>query len=290
MNKTNLPSLAGLRAFEATARQQSYAAAARELGVTDAAIRQHIHALEEYFGRALVVRRGRTIALTDPAVRFASAVAASFGTLQSAISDLQNFESDRPLRIALTPAFAENWLMPRLGEFWSRHPDFEIEMSPSIKVAELKEGEFDMAIRYGHGKWPGCQSEFLASAGYVVVAASEFIDTDNPLSLAECSDLTWLFESSRTEHQLWAQTNGIDFHAKRNQFYPTNSLVLSAVRSGYGLSVQSEALIENDLQQSTLKRIHTEEAGTLGYYIVTQKFRRKKLNHFIDWLLGMRES
>lgn len=284
MDWRKIPSLAGLRAFEAVARCQSYSAAARELNVTEAAVRQHLRGLEGFFGISLVHRSGRGVALSDRGRKLAASVASGFQALQAGIEDLQSDEAARPLKIALTPAFAENWLMPRLGGFWAEHPDIETELAPSLRLVDLKADAVDLAIRYGHGDWPGTHAELLASAEYLVVATGDFMAGRRAASIADLRDLPWLFEESRTEHQTWAAERGIDFHAARNRFYPTNSLVLSAVRAGYGLSLQARALVERDLQAGALVCVLSEDPGTLGYYMVTLQEPRAKLKVFLRWL------
>ncbi|TQV79934.1 LysR family transcriptional regulator [Denitrobaculum tricleocarpae] len=284
MDWRKIPSLAGLRAFEAVARHRSYSAAARELNVTEAAVRQHLRGLEDFFGLSLVHRSGRGIALSDPGQKLAASVASGFQTLLSGIEDLQRDDALRPLKIALTPAFAENWLMPRLGRFWAEHPEIETELAPSLRLVDLKSDGVDLAIRYGHGSWPGTRAELLASAEYLVVATADFMAGRTAASLAELRDLPWLFEDSRREHQAWAAERGIDFHAAQNRFYPTNSLVLSAVRAGYGLSLQARALVERDLQAGTLIQVFSEDPGTLGYYMVTLPEPRAKLRVLLKWL------
>jgi LysR family glycine cleavage system transcriptional activator len=306
MDWQSFPSLTGLKAFEATARLKNYSAAARELNVTEAAIRQQVRGLEVFFGKSLVVRSGRGVALTEKGDRLAVSVASAFQGLQAGIEALKNDDDARPLKIALPPAFAENWLMPRLGLFWAEHPDIEIELAPSLKLVDLKEGGFDLAIRYGHGNWPGTRSRYLASADYVVVATKGFMQSRVPVAraesalaepalaeptlaeptLAELRALPWLFESGRREHRIWAEERGIDFQAERNKFYPTNSLVLSAARAGYGLSLQARALVERDLEDGGLIEIHAEATETLGYYLVTGVEQREKLAVFVRWLLG----
>ncbi|MDP7548534.1 MAG: LysR family transcriptional regulator, partial [Alphaproteobacteria bacterium] len=59
-----LPSLGGLRAFEAAARHLSFKAAAVELAVTPTAISHRIRRLEEELGSELFYRRARSIALS----------------------------------------------------------------------------------------------------------------------------------------------------------------------------------------------------------------------------------
>ena len=62
-----LPSLNGLRAFEAAARHLSFTQAAMELNVTQTAISHQIRRLEEQLGLRLFERRNRALALTRDA-------------------------------------------------------------------------------------------------------------------------------------------------------------------------------------------------------------------------------
>ncbi|MGY4299569.1 DNA-binding transcriptional LysR family regulator [Bradyrhizobium sp. i1.4.4] len=62
-----LPSLNGLRAFEAAARHLSFTLAASELNVTQTAISHQIRRLEEELGIRLFVRQNRALALTPEA-------------------------------------------------------------------------------------------------------------------------------------------------------------------------------------------------------------------------------
>jgi LysR family glycine cleavage system transcriptional activator len=62
-----LPSLNGLRAFEAAARHLSFTNAASELNVTQTAISHQIRRLEEELGIRLFVRQNRALALTPEA-------------------------------------------------------------------------------------------------------------------------------------------------------------------------------------------------------------------------------
>src|SRR5262249_17420632 len=63
--RKNLPSLAALYAFEATARHLSFSKASIELNLTQGAISQRIRSLEEFLGRPLFVRESTSIRLTD---------------------------------------------------------------------------------------------------------------------------------------------------------------------------------------------------------------------------------
>src|SRR5947208_12882933 len=83
-----LPSLNGLRAFEAAARHLSFTRAAAELNVTQTAISHQIRRLEEQLGLRLFVRQQRALLLTDEAQQYLPAVRTAFADLRLATDRL----------------------------------------------------------------------------------------------------------------------------------------------------------------------------------------------------------
>ncbi|HKJ60401.1 MAG TPA: LysR family transcriptional regulator [Hyphomicrobiales bacterium] len=287
MDWSRIPSLSALRAYEATTRCGSYAEAARELNVTEAAIRQQVRSLEAFFGVSLIERFGRTIGPTTIGSDFSLRLADGFGRIQNAVERLQDSHEASAVRVALTPAFAENWLMPRLPLFWDENPGIQIDLAPSLKNADLTQGKHDLALRYGTGPWEGHEAHYLASAEYTVVASPKLELPSIVTCTADLSDAVWLFENSREEHRRWAAENGVNFAAPRNRLYPNNSIVLSAVRAGHGLSVQSRALVETDTATGALIPVLQQKNDKLGYYLLHYGPLRKHASVFVEWILNM---
>ncbi|WP_319520033.1 LysR family transcriptional regulator [uncultured Martelella sp.] len=284
MNWGKMPSLSALRAFDAVATHRSFSRAATGLNVTEAAIRQHVRGLENRLGLALVERTGRDIKLTPVGQKLADATHEGFGTIHSAVELLLAEETMRPLRVTVPPSFAENWLMPRLAEFWSDHPEIRIELVPSLNVLDMKHERLDLAIRYGHGDWDDCESRYLVSGEYLVVARTDtFSDKtcDDPASLKE---QCWLFETGRMEHMRWVEKHGIEFNAATHRHYPTNSLVLSALRAGQGISLQSRALVQRDIDSGLLSVLYAEPSETLGYHAVVPPEPSPAVRKLLKWL------
>lgn len=285
MNWKSVPSLHALRAFEAVARRKTFSVAARDLNVTEAAVRQHVRGLETWFGFKLAQRSGKGLSLTREGERLATITSDSFETLGRGIAALSAQQEDRPVTVALTPAFAEIWLMPKLDRFWSEHPDIDITLAPSLKLADPQSDGFDLAIRYGLGNWVGLEAQHLASAEYVVVAKPGLVAPGTSHGLDGLQNHPWLFETTRQEHRDWATERGIDFDARANRHYPTNSLVIAAARAGHGLSLQARALVQMDLDLGSLEELYAEDTTPLGYYLVTQGELRTKARIFARWLL-----
>src|SRR3954468_13342152 len=121
-----LPPLATLRAFEAAVRLGGATQAAGELHVTHGAISRQLQALETWLGAQLFVRRGRRLAPTEAAQRFAQSIGDAFDDVEAASSRLRAADTPTPLAIDALPTFAMRWLIPRLPRFQRAHPDIEL--------------------------------------------------------------------------------------------------------------------------------------------------------------------
>jgi len=282
---TRLPPLTALRAFEATARLGSFSAAARSLNVTHAAVAQQVRLLEEHLGTTLVRRDGRSMAVTAEGARLAHALSEGFLTIQEGVDALQRSRDAAPLKISLTPAFAENWLMPRLGTFWAAHPEIELALVPSTSLVDLRRDGYDMAIRYGNGDWPGLEVAPLTGTRFVVVGTPALVGPDPPRRFEDLTAFTWLTAQDSPEQALWAESIGLCWQSVRATSFPTTSLSLSATRAGYGLSIQPRTLVEDDLAQGLLAALFEQEAQGLGYHIVTRPgVQSPALKTFVGWL------
>lgn len=285
MDWRRIPSLSALRAFEAQARLGGFTAAARELNVTQAAIAQHVRALEAHFGTALVHRDGRAMALTGAGRRLAATLEEGFGAIEAGVTALLDADAVRPLALSLTPAFAENWLMPRLGAFWAAHPDIELALRPSTALVDLRRDGIDLAIRYGNGDWPGVESTPLVAPDFVVVGAPALLAGRAHLPPAALADLRWLIETGFTEQALWAEAFGLDFDAMDIVTLDTNTLVLSATRAGHGLSIHPRVVVERDIAEGRLVAAGATAGQGPGYHLLTRPGpRAPRLKVLIDWL------
>lgn len=283
MDWKTIPSLAALRAFEATARLESLSGAAAELNVTHAAISQHLRTLEAEFGCALMERVGRGVQLSDQGRLLSQALADGFGTIADGVKQLRDAQTKRPLVVCVTPSFAESWLMPRLGGFWQKHPDIQLSVQPGFSLVDLKRDGVDVAIRYGKGQWGDLKSKKLVSAAFIACAVPA-LRPDDPADIPKAQ---WFFEPARAEFRVWAESQGLVTADTPWTAMETNQLILSAVRAGYGFGVQNKALIQDDLAAGRLVSVCDDFPSDLGYYVVTRDgFETPAAKTFIKWLFS----
>ncbi len=285
VNWRDFPSLTALRAFEAAARLQSFSLAARELNVTHAAVAQQVRALEADVGRELIYRQGRGMALTAEGARLAQALAEGFRGIGQAVEELRASQPGAPLRVTLTPAFAAQWLMPRLKRFWAEHPDVPISLHPEKRLVDLRREGIDLGIRFGNGKWPGVEAQFLTAADYVIVAAPSLLGGRRDLSKAELSAMPWVIETDWPEALSWLKSFGLKPDAMNISLMPNEELALSAARQGFGLHVEAEALVQQDVNNGALVILGRVKDDSLAYYLVSRPGpMRPELRTFIRWL------
>lgn len=283
MRWRDLPSLSLLRDFDATARHGSFAEAGRALNVTHAAVTQAVRALEAELGTALVRRTGRTVSLTETGEALARSLADGFGTIASGVEALRRAEARRIVRVTTTTFIAETHVLPRLPDFWSRHPGIEVAMSPSPSKDDLARDGFDMAIRALADGWierpdeevrPLCRSQVLAVCA-PGLAASGLDPQDMPWVIG--ADSSWeLAEVART---------GLDVGRLKLVELGSPHLEMSACRQGLGAGTATEIICRADLEAGRLVILPLQGLPEVTYAVVLPKGpRRAAVGAFADWL------
>src|ERR1700726_1431100 len=180
-----LPSLNGLRAFEAAARHLSFTQAAAELNVTQTAISHQIRRLEEELGIRLFVRQNRALALTPKARDYLPGVRAAFNDLRLATDRLLRKDDDHVLTVSTLASLAAKWLLPRLTAFQEAHPGIDVRITTSTGLVDFKGGDVDAQIRYRRGQRPGLRADWLMADELFPVCSPALLAADKPLRRPE---------------------------------------------------------------------------------------------------------
>jgi DNA-binding transcriptional LysR family regulator len=141
--------LEAIRVFLAVAAQQSFAGAARQLGMTPASVTRTIAALEAQLGVQLLVRTTRQVSLTSAGALYAARAAPHADGLAAAAAetrDAQGLISGR-LRISAPLSLGVKVLPLVLSQFAEQHPEMHLDISLSDAFVDIVEEDFDLAIR-----------------------------------------------------------------------------------------------------------------------------------------------
>lgn len=286
-----LPSLNALQMFEAAARHLSFTLAARELNVTQTAVSHQIRRLEEQLGVALFVRRNRALALTREAEDYAPAIRSAFEDMRQATGRLRRFRPDNVLTVSTTMSLAAKWLVPRLGGFQEANPGIEVRISTSMRLVDFRAEAIDVAIRFGHGGWPGLRADWLMAEDIFPVCSPALLPSlRTPADLAHHTLLH--VDTRRDEWQLWLTAAGATaaLAARPSLTFDQRLMALQAAMDGLGVALGYERIMEADLAAGRLVAPFTGvrySEQPAGYYIVAPKETADmpKIARFRDWLM-----
>jgi DNA-binding transcriptional LysR family regulator len=146
-----MQSLRGILNFTRTAELGSFAAAARELGISPVAVSQNISRLELALGVRLLARSTRALQLTSEGQAFLEQCKGPLAMLDAACKDAASDaqHASGKLRATIVSPVAFLYLIPLLPKFSQRHPDIQLELELSEDSVQLIPKRFDVGIRVG---------------------------------------------------------------------------------------------------------------------------------------------
>ena len=291
-----IPPLNPLRAFEVAARHLSFTRAADELFVTPSAVSHQIKTLEESLGIALFVRDAKSLSLTAAGKAYLPGVQEAFKQLVYATHQLHQSQGVPSLRINLPPTFAVKWLIPRMRRFMQAHPDIDLKVSTSKHMVDFTREDFDMAVRYGRGIYPGlCSSLCLPVEVFPVCSPALAQEGPHPLRTpADLRHHTLLHDDSTyadVSNPNWAmylEHSGItDVDTTRGPSFWPSHLVIGAAIDGLGVALAKKHWVAKDLADGLLVRPFGNGLPVeFSYFIVFPQDRAgdSRIRAFVEWV------
>jgi LysR family transcriptional regulator, glycine cleavage system transcriptional activator len=288
-----LPSLNGLRAFEAAARLLSFTQAAAELNVTQTAISHQIRRLEDQLGIKLFLRHGRSLTLTQEAQDYLPAVRSAFEDLRRATARLHRSGRERRLTVSTTASLATKWLVSRVAAFQDANPGMEIRITTSTGLVDFRREEVDLAVRYGRGHWPGLRADWLMAERLFPVCSPGLLRGSEPLRLpADLARHTLLHTTVyRDDWGLWLIAAGLPLSiaARRGLTFDLGFMAIQAAVEGLGVALGRLHLVEADIAAGRLVApFDTVLPQDAGYYVVVPEATAglADIALFRDWLIA----
>lgn len=291
-----LPSLNGLRAFEAAARHLSFTQAAAELNVTQTAISHQIRRLEEELGLRLFVRQNRSLSLTPEAREYLPGVRAAFNDLKLATDRLLRRDDGRVLTVSTLASLAAKWLLPRLADFQESHPGIDVRITTSTSLVDFERDKVDAAIRYGRGQWPGVRAEWLMADELFPVCSPALLNGDRPLrSPEDLKDHVLLHTSNGDDWRLWLTAAGLptDISRQPGVTFDLVFMTVQAAIDGLGVAMGRTTYVRDDIAKGRLVvPFRIALPANAGFYLVTPEARADapKLAAFRRWLTASAQT
>jgi DNA-binding transcriptional LysR family regulator len=290
-----LPSLTALRAFEAVARTLSFTNAARELGVSQAAVSRQIRLLEEGLAVTLVTRGAAGNTLTASGEILFDGTYRGFASIGQAVERIGGSAGREILNVSVAPFFSSVWLTPRLMGFYHRHPGIELRLHHSYQPADHRREGIDLGINWGSGNWPGVKKELVLDGALTPVAAPDLLARlGAPAVPARLLDLTLFYEFDLADWASWFERAGVALPKDAKSFRLNDSHALRrAALDGHGVALFFRGLVEDDLRSGRLVQPFRLAVDTGFDYYLNYADRQElpaKAKAFRRWLLDERDT
>ncbi len=293
----DVPPISALRAFEAAARLKSFTLAAEELGLTQSAISHQVHGLEEHLGFELFHREPRRISLTAKGETLALAVREGLTVVASCVRTLMRADNGPRLTVSTLAGFAVKWLFPRLIRFDERHPQIELAIVTTGQLAGFADGEADVAIRYGTGRYPGLHVEKIMDESMFPVCAPRMMK--GPKALRTPEDLARIpllhdeilrLDGHMPSWQNWIDAVGVKgIDAAKGRRFGQSNMSIQAAIEGLGVALGRSPLVMDDLAAGRLVRPFelSIPSGFSHYFVCPSRaLALPKIAAFRAWLLA----
>ncbi len=296
--------LSSLTWFAHIARHRSFTKAASEMGVTRAALSQHLKALEQQLQVRLINRTTRNMSLTEEGQRLLDILQPSLVSIEQVVNELNesHLEPSGLIRISVSRTAARLLIEPHLAEFLSRYPKIRLELIMDDGFSNIVAEGVDAGIRLGISV-----DEHMVAVPITppltnaIVGSPEYFKRhgipQNPEDLETHNCLAYRFTSSATiDH--WSLTSPdvekhtVVFEPKGNAVFNDDHSMLQAAIQGVGLVKHIDLWVEKHINEGRLAQVLAPWCKSFpGFYlyIPSREHMPKKIRVLMDFLIEKRE-
>jgi LysR family transcriptional activator of dmlA len=151
--------------------------AARDMGVTVAAVSKRLAQIEGRAGTLLLTRTGRKLAMTpegEAFLQYARCILEKFDELQQALGGAKQLPRGL-IRVSAGPGFGRLHVAPAIAAFSAAYPDVEVRLTLSESVPVLADDMFDVCIQFGEPPESGVVALCLAANERVICASPAYL-------------------------------------------------------------------------------------------------------------------
>ena len=295
MSNVPLPSMDALVAFERAARHQSFTGAAGELNVTQGAISRQIRVLEDRLGVLLFQRVRRRVVLTDSGHTYLLEVRRLLNSLESATLRLMTAgEQANVLNLAVLPAFTTHWLIPRLPDFFSKHPTISITCRIRLIPFDFVTDPFDAAFHLGMPTWAGGVIHHVMDESVVPVCSPTFRSKRGIHRREDLMGAPLLQAASRPA--AWAAWFEQSKLPRANAFQGTTfdnfAMLSTAAIAGLGVALLPTFFVKEELSDGRLVPLARPQRAKESYYLVVSegKAGSPHVRAFVQWIKDSQQA
>ena len=291
--------------FSHVAQHGSFTKAADQLGITRAALSQHVKSLEQQLGVRLLNRTTRSMSLTEEGQKLLETLIPSLNSIERVVTELREAH-DEPsgmIRINTSRVAANLLLVPVIDQFLERYPRVRVEISINDGFSSIISEGMEVGIRLGESLDEGVVAIPISPAiTPAIVASSDYLNTHGypraPEDLPTHNCLAYRFSSSGAiDHWQFSHVDNlsrsVEFEPIGNAIFNDDENMVEAALNGVGLIKHLDLCVEKYLHEGSLVRVLEEWCQPFpGFYLYvpSREHMPAKIRALIDFLTEQRSQ
>lgn len=272
-------------------------AAAKEIGVTPAAISQHIRKLEDFLGKQLFLRLNNRILLTDAGQVVFDAATTGLQIISDATEQQLRKSWRSRLTISCIESVAEKWLTPRLVRYKQLHSDLSFDLRIESDPVDFATHNIDLRLTYDPSHYHDHLTTTLGHDAVLPMCSPGYLDRHplvRDLGMAGVPPEDLLHVSwgpsfgSRPGWSDWFDHSGmVAAEMSLGSQVGNLSIALDLARAGLGVVLGQRIVAETDLaagQLVALADVGIQLGHAYGLVYPRAKRDKRHLVGLIEWL------
>lgn len=281
--------------FVAVGEEEGFAAAARRLDLSPAAVTRAIAALEEKLGVKLLLRTTRNVRLTEAGRRYLDDSRAILSSIEEANETAAGVNSAPKGNLSVTSPvlFGKTFVMPGIVRYLKTYPEVEVSALFLDRVVNLVEEGIDVAVRIGHLPDSSLKALRVGQVRRVLCASPEYLAKHgvprHPDDLLRHTIVAASGVTPRVEWKFGAVDDPTTVRLRPRLTVTSNDAAIAAVVMGLGICRLLSYQVADELAAGRLKIVLADfEEAPWPVHLVHResKFGASKVRNFIDLLAG----
>lgn len=272
-------------------KTMNYTRTAENLNMTQPAVSQHIHGMEEFYGVKIFSYKNKKLELTNQGKYLKKHLETISHDVKYLQESVQKIKTRTKIKIGATLSIGEFYLPDRLSEFMNRNPKLDI----SLTIADTREllfrldsGDVDFILCEGYFDKNEYAYKLIKTEEMCIMCSAEY-------DIRNIKELKDLFE-----HPMLCRENGSGtreifenyLHEYNYSFenfisvseFTSPHLIKKLLLDGMGISVLYRTVVEKEIQKKLLKVIEIPEFHVSHEFNAVWKKNSVFEEQYCEWI------
>jgi DNA-binding transcriptional LysR family regulator len=282
-----------MKVFIAVGELESFAAAARRLDISPAAVTRAVSALEEQIGVKLLLRTTRSVRLTEAGSRYLEDTRNILASIHEANEAASGINATPKGELAITAPilFGKKFVMPCIVRYLQQYPEVDVSAYFLDRVVNMVEEGMDVAVRIGPLPDSGLKALRVGRVRRMLCASPDYLartgEPKHPSDLPEHAVIATTNLSPRTGWRFGLADEPTLVRMKPRLTVTSNDAAIAAAVGGLGIARLLSYQVVDELDSGQLKVIladYEEAPWPINIVHRESKYGSAKVRSFIDML------